>query len=147
MNEIYQLFITGILIFAFQRIFVELWIKPLNVFYSTLNRLESFLIKYAYLSQRVWSQNKILDQELREGRDKIREYAGDLIANYSRLFILEKIWIKRFKKLDIQKAKKSLIKLSNYLGNIDETKTINLRIMASEQIDEVRKCLKFDLSD
>ena len=144
-EEIYKLFLTGMLIFAFQQVFVELWVKPLKDFYAVLKRLESFLIKYAYLSQVVWGQNEIMDKELKEGRDKMREYAGDMIASYSGLPIFEKLWFVKIKKYKILDAKKSLIRLSNFLGNSDETKTLNLRVLASEEIDKIRQYLKFDL--
>src|SRR3990167_8262695 len=97
-EEIYKLFLTGMLIFAFQQVFVELWVKPLKDFYAVLKRLESFLIKYAYLSQVVWGQNEIMDKELKEGRDKMREYAGDMITSYSGLPIFEKLWFVKIKK-------------------------------------------------
>jgi len=144
-EEIYKLFLVGIFIFAFQQVFVELWIKPLKDFYVILKRLESFLIKYAYLSQVVWGQNEILDKELREGRDKIREYAGDMIASYDGLPIFEKLWVVKIKKYKISDAKKSLIRLSNLIGNNDETRTLNLRVLASKEIDKIRQYLKFDL--
>lgn len=82
-NELFKIFLTGIFIFAFQQVFIELWIKPLKEFKEVLKRLESFLIKYAYLSQAVWGQNDILDKELSECKNKFKEYAGNLIAGYT----------------------------------------------------------------
>ena len=144
-NELFNIFLTGIFIFAFQQTFTELWIKPLKEFKEVLKRLESFLIKYAYLSQVIWGQNEILDKELLDGRSKFREYAGDLIAGYTNMSFLEKLWFKCIKKINVKQAKKSLIKLSNLLGNTDEI--INLRLEASKEIDNIRKYLKFDFSD
>ncbi len=143
MSEIYELFLTGILIFAFQQVLLELWIKPIKEFNLVLKKLESFLIHYAYLSQPLWGQSGKLDGELEEGQDKMREYAGDLVASYSSLLFLEKLWLLKVKKYNILEARRSLIRLSNLIGNKDEG--INLRIEAASAIDNIKKCLNFNL--
>lgn len=146
-NELFKIFLTGIFIFAFQQVFIELWIKPLKEFKEVLKRLESFLIKYAYLSQAVWGQNDILDKELSECKNKFKEYAGNLIAGYTSIIFFEKIWFKYFLKINIKDSKKSLIKISNFLGNQDPSGVVNLRVEVSKEIDNIRKFLKFDFSD
>jgi len=146
-KELILLFLTGIFIFAFQQVFIELWMKPLKEFKEVLKRLESFLIKYAYLSQVVWGQSDILDRELLKCKHKFREYAGDLIASYTNLIFLEKIWFTYFRKINVKDSKKALIKISNYLGNEDPAETVNLRIMISKELDNIKRYLKFDFSD
>ncbi len=143
-SEIYYFFITGILIFAFQQILIEFWIKPLKNFYEILGRLESLLVEYAYLSQEIYGKNKITDKKLQDMHTLLRKYTGDLMASFSSLNFLEKLWLSKFSKLDIQEAKNSLIRLSNYLGNVDPSGHINLRILSSEEISNIRKNLKFN---
>lgn len=63
------------------------------------------------------------------------------------LFFFEKIWFKYFLKINIKDSKKSLIKISNFLGNQDPSGVVNLRVEVSKEIDNIRKFLKFDFSD
>lgn len=143
MDDVYKLLIAGIAIFSFQQVLVELWIKPLTEFKAVLSRVDSFLIKYAYLSQVVWGQNEVLDIELHEGKDKMREYAGELGAKYSGLPYFEKMWIYKVRKINVIEGQKELIKLSNLIGQ--KTEGVNLRVLASNTIDKIRRVLGFHL--
>lgn len=140
-KELIFLFITGITIFSFQQILVELWIKPYIEFKKTLQKIDFYVFKNKNMLHNVrvvgdYDYNKKID-ELNEG---FRDLASEFVTCFQAIPLPERFWLEKVRKYRIISARKHLIRLSNMIGRYEDSDHIN------RSIEDLEKDLHFKYS-
>ncbi|MDZ4260556.1 MAG: hypothetical protein U1A25_02725 [Candidatus Sungbacteria bacterium] len=146
-NSIFLTVISGVLIFATQKIISELYIAPIIDFKKCLAKIEtsmvrwSFLYKFEYKNNGLVGANGTMDEAIENFRKELNNLATELLGAYSSLPFLEKKWL-QIKGIDISEAKSALLGLSVTIGSKGDWNTEESK--AEKEIDRVYKYLRFE---
>lgn len=116
-SEPFIIVISGVLIFAIQQVLLEFWIKPVKEFKSVISKIEVLILRYEYFTSVTLGLTDHLDKEIWFFKNNLRKLTGELSANYRNLPTLLQIWIKVVRGIDVMKAKKELIGVSNLIAS------------------------------
>lgn len=147
MSEIFLIIISGVFIFAAQKIISDIWIVNNIEFQKSLARIEVLIIKANGMYTWTYGNNNLksskgtsMDEEIREVRKELNLATWGLLERYNSLFFLEKYMLK-IRSIQINNAIPRLLSLSVLICAKDDWKTGASK--AKEKITEVATCLKF----
>lgn len=116
-SEPFIIVISGVLIFAIQQVLLEFWIKPVKEFKSVISKIEVLILRYEYLTSVTLGLADHLDKEIWFFKNNLRNLTGELSAQYRNLPTIVKVWMKVVRGLDLMRAKKELVSVSNLISS------------------------------
>lgn len=146
-SEAFLIVISGVLIFAFQKLLSQLWIAPTVDFKKCLSRIESSLNRWDFLYIYTEGKNNLIgsdgismDERIKIFRKELNDLAFNLISTYNALPIAERFWIKTVRRINIKDAKHSILTLSTNIAREGDWKTSGSK--AKSEIKNLYKHLK-----
>ena len=148
MSEVFLIVISGVLVFAIQKIISDVWIVRNIDFQKCLARIEILLIRAnkMYLwtegkNNMITSEGITFDGYVKAVRKKINLATYELIRSYNSLFFLDKLWLK-IRGRRIPKSVPELLSLSVSLSSEKDWR--GSESTAKENIDNVFNYLKLN---
>jgi hypothetical protein len=145
-NDASLIVLSGIVIFAAQRIISDIWIAPNLEFNKAMTKVERLLMKAEDLHRWTHGKNnstsstgKSMDQEIEDLRRELNVATWELIGAYRSLYFLERWWL-GVRGVNVYAAKPSLLALSVLLcapGDWDKAES-----KAKQKIDKANHHLK-----
>ena len=147
-SEVFIIVISGVVIFAFQKLISDIWINPNLDFSKSLSKIETLLVKsrgmYRYTYKKnnsVSSSGLTMDEEIENLRKEINMATWQLISSYHSLFFAEKLWLKLLR-VDIDKARPSLMTLSVTICSENDWKQSDGGPISGKEIDKIYNHLR-----
>lgn len=146
-NPIFLTVISGVLIFAIQKLISELWIAPIIEFRKCLAKIETsmnrwdFLSKYTYKKSNLVSASGTMDEAIENFRKELNSLTTELVGSYNSLPFLGKLWLQKVRRINISEAKPALLTLSVTISSEGDWSTGESK--AEKEIDNIYKYLKF----
>lgn len=146
-NPIFLTVISGVLIFAIQKLISELWVVPIVEFRKCLAKIETsmdrwgFLYKYTYKNNNLVNADGAMDEAIENFRRELSYLTTELVGSYNSLPFLEKLWLKKVRMINISEAKPALLALSAVISSEGDWKTGESK--AEKEIAKVYKYLRF----
>lgn len=139
-SEAFLIVISGVVIFTLQNLISQLWILPLVEFKKSLAKIETLLIRYAFLCDFTYNSNGgLMDVEIEHFRRELKNLASEIIGAYNILPGAEKWWFEKIKKVNILKAKTELLTLSAVVST--EKDVAKEKPRAEIAIENIPRCL------
>lgn len=146
-SEAFLIVISGVFIFAFQKLLSQLWIAPTVDFKKCLSRIESSMNRWDFLYMYTEGKNNLvgsdglsMDERIKIFRKELSGLVFDLISTYNALPGVEKLWVKIARRINIKDAKHSILTLSTNIAKDGDWKTGESK--AESEIKNVYKHLK-----
>ncbi len=148
-GEVFVTILSGVLVFVISQFLLELVIKPVVNHKKIIAKIDNKLKYYDNVVTNppiggvydVHSKEKYM-----EATNAFRDLSCDLESSFNTIplkFCCCLLNIVRNKN-EIRKSAINLIKLSNFSGQYDKTGTVDVLLLASNAIDEVKKNLKIE---
>ncbi len=148
-NEVFLIVISGVFIFALQKLVSDIWINPNIDFNKSLTRIETLLIKSKSLYRWTYKKNNLvsssglpMDSDIENLRKEINIATWELISTYNSLFFAEKLWLKLIG-ISVNKARPSLMTLSITVCSENDWNQPDGRSLSEKEMDNIYKQLKF----
>jgi hypothetical protein len=146
-SDVFIIVISGVVIFAAQKLISEIWISPNLEFQRCLAKIETLmsraysLYKFEYKNNNmISSAGAPMDVEIENIRKELNIATYELIGAHSMLFMPEKWWLK-IRGIDVRKAKSALLTLSVIICSKGDWSTAESK--AEKEMKKVYKYLKF----
>ena len=141
-SEAFLIVISGVVIFTLQNLISQLWILPLVEFKKCLAKIETLLIRYAFLCDFEYNSNGgLMDAEIEYFRKELKNLASEMLGAYNILPGPERWWFKNIKKINILKTKTEILTLSAVVSTKKDVAKVKPR--AEIAIENIPKYLNF----
>lgn len=141
--EIFLTVISGVFIFIFSQFILKIIIESIVEYRRTIGRIDNKLKFYSNIIVTPPFGVQDLPKNYLDAKELFRDLSCELESNY-KIIPFKKIFIKMgfiLRTEAITTACTDLIWISNTTGHKDDTKTLNMPLLASEKIDKIRESL------